>query len=186
MTEDRRQSDDGQKSTEPGDLLDRDGAISVLGDTAGESPVVRDDEATEPAQLGSAKYVHASFVALAVFVGYITSQLFALVWNSLAAWPLALQYVPQLVRYDEEVRGDVGLVVGAIVGIITVVRIYRKPNIRVWADEVAAELTKVSWPDREAVTNNTIIVIVASVVATVYVTVLDKFWGFATGLIYAQ
>ncbi|MGC4066281.1 MAG: hypothetical protein QM784_16915 [Polyangiaceae bacterium] len=147
MTEDRRQSDDGQKSTEPADLLDRDGAISVLAEGSGEASAVKDDGATEPAQLGSAKYVHASFVALAVFVGYITSQVFALVWNSLAAWPLALQYVPQLVRYDEEVRGDVGLLVGAVVGVVTVVRIYRKPNIRVWADEVAAELTKVSWPD---------------------------------------
>lgn len=186
MTEDRRQSDDGPESTGPGDLLDRDGAISAFAAEAPESTEGGDSNAGVPAQLGSAKYVHAAFIALAVFVGYVTAQLFALVWNSLAAWPLALQHAPQLVRYDEEVRGDVGLVVGAIVGIITVIRIYRKPKIRVWADEVAAELTKVTWPDRESVTNNTIIVIVASVAATLYVTVLDRFWGFATGLIYAQ
>jgi len=198
MTEDRRQSDEGQESTGSGDLLDRDGAISPVADSGsldGANPGAVGSgsggdgdelDAAPPAQLGSTRYVHASFVAAAVFVGYVTAQLFALIWNSLAAWPLALQYAPQLVRYDEEVRGDVGLVVGAVVGIFTVMRIYRKPKIRVWADEVAAELTKVSWPDRESVTNNTIIVIVASLVATLYVTVLDRFWGFATGLIYAQ
>jgi preprotein translocase subunit SecE len=186
MTEDRRPSDEGQESKGSNDLLDRDGAISAF---AGESPVAsttESDEIQATVQLGSTRYVHAAFVAAAVLVGYITAQLFALIWNSLAAWPVALQYAPQLVRYDEEVRGDIGLVFGAVVGIVTVVRIYRKPNIRVWADEVAAELTKVTWPDRESVTNNTIIVIVASVAATLYVTVLDRFWGFATGLIYAQ
>lgn len=197
MTEDRRQSDEGPKSPGSDDLLDRDGAISV---TSGNSSDAADSDSTSSdlagsaeeaiaaptTQLGSAKYVHASFVAAAVFIGYVTAQVFALVWNTLAAWPVALQYVPQLVRYDEEVRGDVGLVVGAIVGVVTVIRIYKKPNIRTWADEVAAELTKVSWPTREDVTNNTIIVIVASIAATLYVTVLDKFWGFATGLIYAQ
>lgn len=185
MTDDRRPSDEGQESPGSSELLDRDGAISALGglqagvEAAGE-------EIAATTQLGSTRYVHAAFIAAAVFVGYITAQIFTLLWNSLAAWPMALQYVPQLVRYDEEVRGDIGLVVGAIVGIITVIRIYRRPNIRVWADEVAAELTKVTWPDRESVTNNTIIVIVASVAATLYVTVLDRFWGFATGLIYAQ
>jgi preprotein translocase subunit SecE len=135
--------------------------------------------------LGTARYVHASFIAAAVLVGYITSQLFTLIWNRLAEAPWALRYVPQLVRYDEDVRGDVGLVIGAIVGIVTVVRIYSKPKIRVWADDVAAELSKVTWPDRENVTNNTVIVIVASLAATLFVTVLDRFWGFSTGLIYA-
>jgi preprotein translocase subunit SecE len=130
--------------------------------------------------------VHAAFVGAALLVTYITGQVVALIWNSLAAWPVALQYVPQLVRYDESVRGDVGLVVGAIVGVITVVNLYRRPVIRSWANDVAAELTKVTWPDRDAVTNNTIIVIVASVAAMLYVAVLDRFWSFATGLIYAQ
>ena len=74
---------------------------------------------------------------------------------------------------------------GAIVGIIAIVRIYKRKNIRAWADEVAAELSKVSWPDRENVVNNTVIVIVASLAATLYTTLFDRFWAFSTGLIYA-
>jgi preprotein translocase subunit SecE len=184
MTDDRRPSDEGQESPGSSDLLDRDGAISAFSGSAVEE--TSNDEIAATTQLGTARYVHAAFVAAAVFVGYVTAQIFTLIWNSLAAWPTALQHLPQLVRYDEEVRGDIGLVFGAVVAIIAVIRIYKRPNIRVWADEVAAELTKVTWPDRESVTNNTIIVIVASVAATLYVTVLDRFWGFATGLIYAQ
>jgi preprotein translocase SecE subunit len=188
MTDDRRQPEDEQDAPLTSELLDRTGAIAV----PGTSPEVLQSDGTpmDPApaasaQLGSARYVHAAFIAAAVLVGYITSQLFTLVWNRLAEAPWALRILPQLVRYDEDVRGDVGLFIGAIVGIITVLRIYRRQRIRNWADEVAAELSKVTWPDREAITNNTVIVIVASIAATFYVAVLDRFWAFSTGLIYA-
>jgi len=180
MTDDRRQSEDGPESPTASDLLDRTGAIAVQDAEAVPAPAPHIST-----QLGSARYVHASFIAAAVLVGYIVSQLVALIWNRLAEAPWALKLIPQLVRYDEDVRGDVGLVVGAIVGIITIVRIYKRQSIRDWADEVAAELAKVSWPDRENVVNNTVIVIVATLTATLYVTVLDRFWAFSTGLIYA-
>ncbi len=64
------------------------------------------------------------------------------------------------------------------------IQTYRKENIRTWANEVAAELAKVSWPTRETVTNGTIVVVIASMIATVYVTVLDRFWSFLTKLVY--
>jgi preprotein translocase subunit SecE len=180
MTDDRRQTDKGQESPPASELLDRTGALSVL-DPASEQQGL--PQATT--QLGTARYVHAAFIAAAILVGYVASQLFTLIWNRLAEAPWALRVVPQLVRYDEDVRGDVGLVVGAIVGVITAIRVYSRPKIRTWADEVAGELSKVSWPDRENITNNTVIVIVASLAATLYVTILDRFWAFSTGLIYA-
>jgi preprotein translocase subunit SecE len=183
MTDDRRQTDDGQESPLASELLDRTGTLALPDPNAGAGDDAAAPQATT--QLGTARYVHASFIAAAVLVGYVTSQVFTLIWNRLAEAPWALRLVPQLVRYDEDVRGDVGLVVGAIVGIVTVIRIYKRKNIRDWADEVAAELAKVSWPDRENVVNNTVIVIVASLAATLYVTVLDRFWAFSTGLIYA-
>ena len=61
---------------------------------------------------------------------------------------------------------------------------YRKESVRTWANEVAAELSKVTWPTREAVLNGTVVVVVASALATVYVAVLDKIWGFLTTLVY--
>lgn len=186
MTDDPEKTDEGQESSLTSELLDRSGALSVSGEER--SPAEAGDAAEvahSTTQLGSARYVHASFIAAAVLVGYVASQVFTLIWNRLAEAPWALSLLPQLVRYDEDVRGDVGLMVGAVVGIVAVVRLYSRPKIRAWADDVASELSKVSWPDRESVTNNTVIVIVASIAATLYVTVLDRFWAFSTGLIYA-
>jgi preprotein translocase subunit SecE len=56
--------------------------------------------------------------------------------------------------------------------------------VRRFADEVASELIKVTWPNREAVVNGTIVVMVASAMATVYVALLDRFWSFLTTLVY--
>jgi preprotein translocase subunit SecE len=42
----------------------------------------------------------------------------------------------------------------------------------------------VTWPTREAVVNGTFVVVVASALATVYVTILDKLWSFLTTLVY--
>jgi preprotein translocase subunit SecE len=49
---------------------------------------------------------------------------------------------------------------------------------------VAAELSKVTWPTREAVLNGTLVVVVARMIATVYVTILDRIWSFLTTLVY--
>jgi preprotein translocase subunit SecE len=155
-------------------------AAAGAGDGAGGESAA---EATT--QLGTSRYVHAAFLASAVLIGFVTSRLVVMIWNRLAEWPLGLEYLPFLVRYDEDVRGDFGLAVGALVGVLVVVRLYSKPKIRVWSSEVATELSKVTWPDRDMVTRGTIIVIVASLIATVYVTILDRLWGFTTGLVYA-
>jgi preprotein translocase subunit SecE len=42
----------------------------------------------------------------------------------------------------------------------------------------------VTWPTREAVLNGTLVVVVASALATVYVTILDRIWSFLTTLVY--
>jgi preprotein translocase subunit SecE len=76
------------------------------------------------------------------------------------------------------------LVAGAVIGTASVIQVYRKEAIRRWADEVAAELAKVSWPNRETVVNGTLVVVLASAIATVYVAILDRFWSFLTTLVY--
>ena len=53
-----------------------------------------------------------------------------------------------------------------------------------WADAVAGELSRVTWPTRDIVLNGTLVVVVASAIATVYVTILDRFWSFLTNLVY--
>lgn len=137
-----------------------------------------------PANLGATRYVHAAFFAAGILFAYLFGKVLAMLWNTLAEWPTAVEYVPQLVRYSEDERGSLGLAFGAVLGVLAVVHTYRKEYIRTWAGEVALELSRVVWPDKETVTNGTMVVVVASAVATLYVALLDRFWSFVTNFIY--
>jgi preprotein translocase subunit SecE len=150
------------------------------------STSVEVDESAEagPVGLGAARYVHATFFAAAILAAYVSAKVLVMAWGLLAEWPDAVRAVPQLVEYDEDKRENIAYVVGFAASMIGVVQIYRKEGIRNWADEVAAELARVTWPTRETVMNGTLVVVVASMIATVYVTILDRFWGFLTTLVY--
>jgi preprotein translocase subunit SecE len=141
-------------------------------------------EGDRPAQLGTSKYVHAAFFGAGILGAYVCAKILEAVWNNLAEWPLAIRYVPQLVSYPEDERETLTMILGAIIGLLLVVRFYRKPNIKNWANDVASELSRVTWPTKDQVTNGTIVVVVASIVAAVYVAILDRFWGFLTNLVY--
>jgi preprotein translocase subunit SecE len=89
-----------------------------------------------------------------------------------------------LISYPEEDREGFTLAFGAIVGAVVTIQLFRSRGVRQWADEVAAELAKVTWPNRETVINGTLVVVIATTVGTLYVAVLDRFWGFLTNLVY--
>ncbi len=137
-----------------------------------------------PANLGTEKYVHAAFFAAGVLIAFLTGKILAAIWNILAEWPAAVRAVPGLLRYAEDERPSFTMLIGAVVAVGCVVYGVRRKDIRQWADEVATELYKVHWPDREIVTNGTVVVIVAGVFATVYVGLLDRVWNFITNLVY--
>lgn len=138
----------------------------------------------EAAALGAARYVHAAFFGAGILAAYLGGKVMLAVWNYLADWPDAVRYVPQLIQYGEDERGTITLAVGALLGALLVAYYYKKETVRVWAGEVASELSRVTWPNKETVTNGTMVVLVASLVATVYVALLDRVWGYLTNLVY--
>ncbi|SRR5690606_8020645 len=176
------------KETEKGTLESAEDAAdaSVVSSPGAEGTAMAEgaEEGAAPTQLGSRKYVHAAFFVGGILIAYLSSKVLWGIWNSLAEWPAAVRAVPALLRYAEEDRQTIMTIVGALIGLITVVQIYRRDKVRGYADEVAGELSKVTWPNKEAVTNGTIVVVVASMIATVYVALLDRLWGFVTGLVY--
>jgi preprotein translocase subunit SecE len=137
-----------------------------------------------PAQLGATKYVHAAYFAAAILAAYLADQVFVSIWNRLAEWPTAVRFLPLLLRYGEGERSTIGMVFGVFAGVAALWQIYSRRQVRDWADEVAIELSRVTWPTKEQVTNGTIVVLVASAVASIYVALLDRFWGFVTTLVY--
>jgi preprotein translocase subunit SecE len=148
------------------------------------APGEGDDAVDAAAHIGSERYVHAAFFFAGILAAYVASKTVALAWSELAAWPAAVRAVPQLVTHAEEERDGYALVAGAAIGTLLVIQSYRKEHVRTWANEVAAELSKVTWPTRDAVLNGTLVVVVASALATVYVTILDRIWSFLTTLVY--
>ncbi len=181
--------DDDSMPEEPGDESEddaddadaRESSDDGSDDPDAESDV--EDDGT-PANLGSTRYVQAAFFAAGILVAFLSGKILASGWNSLAEWPAAVRTVPALLRYAEDERPNLTMVAGAVVGVLAVVQSYRKPAIRQWADDVALELSKVTWPERETVTNGTIVVCIASCIATIYIALLDRFWGFVTTLVY--
>src|SRR6188768_2031117 len=159
-----------------GEAAPSEGVDGVI-DTDGEGEDVA-------SSFGSERYVHAAFFAAGILTAFVASKTLVLIWNSLSGWSAAVRAVPQLVSFTEEQRDSYALIAGAIIGALTVIQAYRKETVRTWASEVAAELSKVTWPTREAVVNGTFVVVVASALATVYVTILDKLWSFLTTLVY--
>lgn len=134
--------------------------------------------------LGAVRYVHAGFIAAAITVAYIFGQAFSSGWTKLAEAQWAVEKAPWLSRLGEDERGVWSTLAGAVIGLAGLVYVYRRPDIRNWVNEAAVELAKVTWPTKKEVTRNTAIVIVASLVATFYLALLDRFWGFVTNLVY--
>jgi preprotein translocase subunit SecE len=161
--------------------------LEVPGEVAlgsGQYPPGDDEERGDAMSLGAAKYVHAAFFAVGILAAFLGSKVLGGAWTRLGEWPAAVRALPQLVAFSEEQRDTYCLVGGAVIGAVGVLQAYRKVAVRTWADEVALELSKVSWPNREAVMNGTVVVIVASMIAALYVAVLDKFWSFLTTWVY--
>jgi preprotein translocase subunit SecE len=197
-----RELDDSVAEEEPtngaeGDESDED--TSVNDEPSDDEPSVDDEDEEAPddqerveeaeaeveaSSLGAQRYVHAAFFGVGILAAYLSGKLLLVGWNALADWPDAVRELPQLIQYGEEERATITLLGGAVVGVLLVLWYYRKESVRSWAGEVASELSKVTWPNKETVTSGTMVVLVASLVATVYVALLDRFWGYLTNLVY--
>lgn len=143
-----------------------------------------DADTASPHQLGVQRYVLAGFFGAGIAVAFFVSKMLVTVWDRLAdnAWVAA--HASFLNRIGEDDRGTWTMLVGAIVGLWAAVYAYRRDDLRTWTNEVASELAKVTWPDKKEVTNSTVVVILASAFATVFLALLDRFWGFVTNLVY--
>lgn len=117
--------------------------------------------------LGLERWVQFAFVMVAILTFFIGDKLITYVWQFWAE-PNALQ-----------VSGA-----AAILGIVTAYALYRHPKVRPMADEVASELSKVTWPTRPETWRNTVVVVITSVIAAAYLGLFDTLWSTFTDLIY--
>jgi len=143
-----------------------------------------DDDDAPANQLGVERYVMAAFFASGLLGAYILGKAIHGIWANFSNHAWFTNAVPSLAAVGDEEKMTIGMVIGGIVALVVVFRSYRRPDVRGWADDVAAELTKVKWPTKKDVINSTVVVIAASAVATIYLALLDRLWAFVTNLVY--
>jgi preprotein translocase subunit SecE len=127
-----------------------------------------------PTQLGFRRFVYAAYFAGAIAIAFMTSKVVDLAWGRLAQWKPTIG----------EPRDEIVMPAAAIFGAIAAFYYWRRTRARQLAEQVAEELSKVTWPDRKEVTNSTFVVIVTTLVSTIFFALMDRFWGFVTNLVY--
>ena len=156
------------------DLSPRD--VDGLGGAAehGDAELAGDANVAMPAQLGYKRFVYAAYFAGAIAIAFLSSKLISALWTKLLAWKPVVG----------EPRDEIVMPLSALIGALAAVYYWRRTRTRKLAEEVASELSKVTWPSRTEVTNSTAVVIVTTLVATVFFALMDRFWGFVTNLVY--
>ncbi len=130
--------------------------------------------AASPSQLGTRRFVYAGYFAAAIAVAFLASKIIDF------GWLKAQTYKPAIGEPSDEIV----MPVSALIGGGTALYYWTHTRARELADEVATEMSRVTWPSRTEVTNGTFVVIVTTVLSTVFFALMDKFWGFVTNLVY--
>ena len=202
--EEREEAEDADEASERGEASSEeevvDAEIRESEGSSGDAPLAKvklsadgglaettteeDAEEEAAAQLGIQRYVLASFFAAGIASAYILGKAIHGLWAWVANKDWFHNSLPALAAVGDEDKSTYGTILGALLAIVGVVQVYRRPSVRVWADEVAAELAKVKWPTRKEVSNSTVIVIATGAIATLYLALLDRLWSFVTDLFY--
>lgn len=131
-------------------------------------------DAGAPNQFGYKRYVYAAYFTGAIGVAFFVEKAVSGLWMRLAQWKPAFG----------EPHDDVVMPIAALIGAGVAIYYFKQARTRQLAEEVASELSKVTWPTRTEVTNNTFVVVVTTAVATIFFALMDRFWGFVTNLVY--
>lgn len=191
--EKNKKADEGEEASDEAtgavpETSGQDAAENPEKEGVGGDDKASDDEDDAPAagHLGAARYVMAGFFVTCIAAAYVLGRVLSTIWGKLAEASWFQKSVAVMARVGEEERSEIATVIGAVIALGGGLYAYRRPDVRQWTDDVASELSKVTWPDKNEVTNSTIIVIVTSTFATLYLALLDRFWGFVTNLVYGS
>lgn len=164
-------NDESSEKDEPAEV--RTKSAAPAGDADEKSEADADDAA--PMQLGYMRYVYAAYMAGAMLVAFLVAKIGHVGWYRLGQWK------PEVGEPQDEILYSFAGVVGALVALYY----WRKQESRQYANEVAEELSKVTWPSRKEVTNSTAVVIFTTLFATVFFALMDQFWRYVTDKIYS-
>jgi preprotein translocase subunit SecE len=142
-----------------------------------EEKSTKDEDAPMPTQLGHKRYVYAAYLAGGILVAFIANKIIDYAWYKLHDWKP--EQLPE--PMDEYV-----VALAAIVGVGVALYLWNRTRARPLAEEVAEELTKVTWPSRDEVTKGTTVVVITTIITTVFFALMDQFWLWVTKHVYGS
>ncbi|WP_394843006.1 preprotein translocase subunit SecE [Pendulispora brunnea] len=151
-------------------------ALAAAGEADEDEEEDEGDEAVAPAQFGTTRFVFAAYFGGAILIAFIVSKVLTVGWLRLS------QYKPQI----GEPHDELVMPLAGAVGLATAIYYWKRTRARELAEEVADELSKVTWPSKQEVTNSTAVVLVTTALATIFFALMDRFWGFVTNLVYGS
>ena len=134
-----------------------------------------DMHVSAPVQLGYQRYVYAAYMAGAMLIAFLAAKIGHVAWYRLGQWKAEFG----------EPKDELVYPVAAVIGMGVAVYYWRKQEARQYANEVAEELSKVTWPTRKEVWNSTTVVVLTTIVMTVFFALMDQFWKYVTDKIYS-
>lgn len=167
------------KQEEAKALARRDsGAPEPYGDPedAGEG---KGDPSEAPLQLGYQRYVYAAYMAGALGAAFLVAKIGHATWAAVGKWK------PELGEWAEPKDETIIYPLAGVIGVGLAIYYWRKATARQYANEVAEELSKVTWPTRKEVMNSTTVVVLTTIFATVFFALMDQFWKYVTDKIYS-
>ena len=134
-----------------------------------------------PAQLGHRRFVYAAYLAAGIALAFVLTKMIDFAWYKAGMWKP--EYFATI---GVEPKEELIVPIAALIAIAVAVRYWRDIKVRTMAEEVAEELTKVTWPTRDEVINSTSVVIVTTIFATVFFALMDQFWLWVTKHVYGS
>lgn len=126
-----------------------------------------DSNAPAATVLGIERWVQTAFIAGTVFLFLLFGKVVRSVWDIFA-------------EPDPRFIAPIAAVLAAVISI----GLYKAPKVHQFSSEVATELSKVSWPNREDTWRQTGVVILVSVIAAIILGIFDAIWLGITNLVY--
>lgn len=117
--------------------------------------------------LGIERWVQMGFMVVALLLVWLSGNLINAIWYAFA-----------------DPNESLVTVASVVVGILGAIALYRYQPAHGLANEIAEEMSKVSWPSRKETSNSTVVVVVTSIVAAIMLFMFDTIWSAVTDLVY--
>jgi len=126
------------------------------------------------AVLGIERWVQFAYIGGALLLFWLFNHAIFGAWEALADYA----------DLASDPNESIATAAAAIAAVVTAIVLYRHPKTSTFSNQVASELSKVTWPTRQETWQQTIVVVVVSVIAAVILGVFDAGWSTLTDLIY--